>query len=415
MPDILPADIPRWHEMEKRIRRFLSIYGYTEIRTPILEETELFARSIGSSTDIVEKEMFTLPEVSGKPVSLRPEGTASVLRSYLEHHLGHGQDLLKVYYLGPMFRHERPQKGRLRQFHQMGIEAIGSDHPFVDVEVMVLLMNLLEFFQTPDLHLEINSVGDEECRPAYRKILKDFLKAHAQELCENCQRRTDSNPMRVFDCKVPSCQSVLEQAPIILDHLNARCADHLASVEEGLRTAGVSFTKNPRIVRGLDYYERTAFEVTSGNLGAQNAVAAGGRYDGLAEVMGGSHTPAIGFAMGLERLLLTLGDSLIPSLQKRVEFVPLDDKAQIQTMALSMQTRQACVRSDTSPTIEFLPEPKSIKAALRRANRNQAVAAILLGSEEMKKNTATVKWLNGKDQKEIRFEDLPSYLSKELA
>ncbi|HLG19573.1 MAG TPA: histidine--tRNA ligase [Bdellovibrionota bacterium] len=409
MEDILPADAPRWLRTEEKLRNILLSYGYAEIRTPLLEETDLFARSIGASTDVIEKEMFSFKDQGGASMSLRPEGTASVVRAYVQHHLDHGQDLQKVYYLGPMFRHERPQKGRLRQFHQLGIEAIGSAHPLIDVEVMAVLVSILEAFEVPDVDLQINSVGDPTCRPAYRKNLQSFLKKHTKELCENCRRRVESNPFRVLDCKNPECQPVIQDAPKMVDELCEACGDHFVAVQRGLEELGLGATVNPRIVRGLDYYTRTSFEVTAGGLGAQNAIGAGGRYDGLTAELGGADTPAIGFAMGIERLLIA-SPAITVERVPRIDFLPLESAAEEEAFRRATETRKIFLHKNVSAIVDVGLGIQSLKSALRKADKNGTRWAVLIGGNELKNKAALVKDLVNHQQEEVKFSDLAKHL-----
>ena len=412
MEDTLPADIGRWQAMESKLRFILTSFGYQEIRTPILEETDLFTRSIGKETDVVGKEMFSFADQGGTQMSLRPELTAPVIRAYLEHHLGHGNDLVKVYYLGPLFRHERPQKGRLRQFHQMGVEAIGSAHPYVDVDVIAVMMASLEAFGVKDTELFINSVGDERCRPSYREKLQAYLRKHTGKLCENCRRRTQTNPMRVFDCKVESCQTSIQEAPKMMDHLCEECKTHFVRVQEGLKEAGIRASINPRIVRGFDYYTRTAFEVTAKGLGAQNAIAAGGRYDGLVEELGGPPTPSVGFAMGIERLLLSATADLSTQAMKRFEFLPLELKAESVALRWAKEFQRRLIEKRIAATVDVAYGITSLKSALRRADKNQTAFAILIGENELKANKALVKDLAAHQQEEIPFTDLAERLEQ---
>ena len=297
--DILPGDMAAWHHLEALARKLFEDYGFAEVRVPIFEYTELFARSIGASTDIVEKEMYTFEDRDGKKITLRPEGTAGVVRAFVEHKMYVDSQLTKLYYLGPMFRHERPQKGRYRQFYQIGVEALGLDHPHVDIDILVMLHGLFAKLGIKGLSLQINSLGDSECRGAYRDALKNYLQAKLPTLCADCQRRYETNPLRVLDCKVDADK--FNDSPVMLDYLCGPCKVHFQTVEEGLTRLGVPFEVNPRLVRGLDYYTRTTFELVMGHMGAQKTVAAGGRYDGLVKEIGGPATPGIGFALGVER------------------------------------------------------------------------------------------------------------------
>jgi len=302
--DILPEETPRWRLIEEAARRWAARFGFREIRIPIFETTMLFARSIGATTDIVEKEMYTFPDRDGSSLTLRPEGTAGTVRAFIEHNRAAEPVPQKYFYLGPMFRHERPQAGRLRQFHQFGVESFGTPDPSADIEVISLLWRFLSELGLPGLTLELNSLGRAEDRARYVPNLVTFLKEHAAQLCGNCQRRIDTNPLRVLDCKVPECRAVTESAPHLMDYLSPDAREHFEQVLAGLQALAIPYTLNPRLVRGLDYYCLTAFELTCSHLGAQNAVGAGGRYDTLVETLGGPPTPAIGFAAGLERICL---------------------------------------------------------------------------------------------------------------
>src|SRR6202451_1193913 len=313
--DLLPPDTAVWNHVEAVARQVFAAYNYHEIRTPILEETQLFARGVGADTDIVTKEMYTFDDRDGTSVTLRPENTASVIRAYIEHRLDQRPGVQKLYYIGPMFRRERPQKGRYRQFFQIGAEAIGSESPFVDAEVIEMVVEILSRAGLSGFTLLINSVGDAKCRPAYVEKLREALRPVASRLCGDCQRRVETNPLRVLDCKVPEDQPIINNLPSILDNLCEVCAPHFASVRAYLEDRGICYEVKPRLVRGLDYYMRTTFEVVHGNLGSQNSVLGGGRYDGLAESLGSNvPVPGIGFSIGEDRLVMTVdqdpGDAL---------------------------------------------------------------------------------------------------------
>ena len=305
--DILPDEIWKWQHIESAAHGIFPRYGFTEIRLPIFEDTRLFSRSIGETTDIVEKEMYTFQDRGGDSVTLRPEGTASVVRAYVEHKMYNPPSVLKMFYIGPMFRYERPQAGRLRQFNQIGVEAMGSPNPTVDVEVMTMLMEFFRELGLKDIKLQVNSLGSQECRPQYRELLKTEIEKHLDQLCSNCTNRYQRNPLRVLDCKAERCSEIAKGLPKLIDHLDPASAEHFTEVRSLLDSAGTPYSVNPNLVRGLDYYNRTAFEVTSVNLGAQNAICGGGRYDTLVEELGGPSTPCFGFALGLERLV-----SLVP-------------------------------------------------------------------------------------------------------
>jgi histidyl-tRNA synthetase len=302
--DILPDETPVWHAMEAAARELLRRYGYREIRTPVFEETELFARGIGSETDIVSKEMYTFTDRDGASLTLRPEATAGIVRAVIEHNLAASDPAPKVYAIGPMFRRERPQKGRYRQFHQLDVEAFGYTSPTIDAETIELALGYLETCGVSRLELVLNSVGDGSCRPAYVERLRAALREIAPSLCSDCQRRAETNPLRVLDCKVPADQEAISALPRITEHLCAECSDHFAEVRRQIELLGIRYRLNHRLVRGLDYYVRTTFEITSELLGAQSSVLGGGRYDGLVRELGGPDLAGIGFAVGLERLAL---------------------------------------------------------------------------------------------------------------
>ena len=306
--DVLPGESEKWAFLEQTARKIFQNYGYAEIKTPILEKTELFARTIGAATDIVEKEMYTFADRSGDSVTLRPEATASVLRAFIEHHLHTQQPLQKLFSIGPMFRHERPQKGRLRQFHQINAECLGSSSPYTDAEIILLLIRILKAVGLADIRLRLNSLGCPACRPSFAAALQDFFEDRQGSFCEDCRRRITTNPLRVFDCKVERCQEFLREAPTIPDFCCPACRDHFERVQELLSPWEIPIVLDPRLVRGLDYYCRTTFEVSAAHLGAQDAVAGGGRYDGLLKTLGGPDLPAIGFAIGVERAALLLGE-----------------------------------------------------------------------------------------------------------
>src|SRR4051812_38531899 len=319
--DILPEETPRWRLIEETARRWATTYGFEEVRIPIFEVTTLFARSIGASTDIVEKEMYSFQDRDGTSLTLRPEGTAGTVRAFIEHNRAANPVPQKYFYIGPMFRHERPQAGRLRQFHQFGVESFGTSDPRADIEVIALLWRLLSDLALPDLTLEINSLGSSGDRAAYQPILLSFLSQRESRLCENCRRRMHINPLRVLDCKVPDCRAVTEAAPKLADHLSPEARKHFDRVLAGLTAVGVPYQLNHRLVRGLDYYCLTSFEITSTHLGAQNAVGAGGRYDGLVQTLGGPSVPAVGFAVGLERVSLMLPETSSLSLKECLYYV----------------------------------------------------------------------------------------------
>jgi histidyl-tRNA synthetase len=399
--DILPEVVGSWQFTEKEIRRLLEINGFSEIKIPLFETTELFARGIGEATDIVEKEMYTFEDRDGKKITLRPEGTASVVRAYIEHRLYEGNPLIKLYYIGPMFRHERPQAGRLRQFYQVGAEILGTQDPLVDVELLTLLHDLFAFFEIPKPALELNSVGCEVCRPPYKKALESFLSDSFDRLCANCQRRFTLNPLRILDCKQEGCQEITRKAPSIQSFLCQSCAPHFQAVLEGLSLLNIPYTINNRLVRGLDYYTKTAFEFTSESLGAQNAVAAGGRYDGLVEALGGPATPGIGFALGMERLISLLKRDLFHPPSIHCFIAVLGEKAQKTALLLATQLRRKGVR------VEIDHQGGSLKSQMRRADKQGARYVMMLGDQEIKSGRVTVRDMEKKVQAEVELASLP--------
>ena len=401
--DILPEDTPRWRFIEDTARRWADRYGFKEIRIPIFEVTTLFARSIGAATDIVEKEMYTFPDRDGTLLTLRPEGTAGTVRAFIEHNRAADPLPQKYFYIGPMFRHERPQAGRLRQFHQFGVEYFGTQDPKADADVIALLWRFLSDLSLPDLTLEINSLGTAADRAAYLPILVSFLKSHTAELCENCRRRMDTNPLRVLDCKVPGCRAATEQAPQLVSHLSPEAKSHFDEVLSILGTIGIPSRLNPRLVRGLDYYCLTAFEITSSHLGAQNAVGAGGRYDGLVELLDGPAVPAVGFAAGLERIAMMLPEGSLPSSVPSVYVAAFGSEGSSAGVRLLDALRLAGLSAYTDY------RATTLKAHLRQADRSGCRFALLLGDDEAKSGSAVVRNMVSKAQETVAMADLPRY------
>ncbi|MDH5526567.1 MAG: histidine--tRNA ligase [Nitrospirota bacterium] len=390
--DVLPDESPAWQRLERICRDFFARYGFGEVRVPVFEVTQLFARSIGEATDIVEKEMYTFEDRNGQMLSLRPEGTAGVIRAYIQSGLQR-ESLTRLYYLGPMFRHERPQAGRLRQFHQIGAEALGSESPALDAEVLVLTADLFDSLGLLDgLSLEINSIGCPACRPRYTAALKGFLAGVAEHLCENCGRRKETNPLRVLDCKVESCRTHTTAAPEIIDHLCEGCSAHFSQVRTHLSAAGVAYAVNPRMVRGLDYYTRTAFEWTSSDLGAQSTVAAGGRYDRLVERLGGQSKPGIGFALGVERLLLLMDETREDPPHLFCALV--GDEAEVAMVPVLRQVRNAGIRVDRA-------FEGSLKSQMKRAGKSGAAFCLIVGGDELARGQAILRDMAKRDQREI--------------
>jgi histidyl-tRNA synthetase len=392
--DILPDEMPAWHLLEQAARQLLSRYGYREIRTPVFEETELFARGIGAETDIVSKEMYTFDDRDGSSLTLRPEATASIVRAVIEHNLVNTDPALKVYALGPMFRRERPQKGRYRQFHQLDVEAFGLTSPTIDAEMIELSIAHLEACGVEQHELVLNSVGDGSCRPTYVETLRGALREHASEMCGDCQRRAETNPLRVLDCKVPGDQGLIDALPKLVDHLCAECRDHFAEVRRQLETLGIPYRLSHRLVRGLDYYVRTTFEVLSGELGAQNSVLGGGRYDGLVRALGGPDVAGTGFAVGLERLAL-----LMPRREgeRRCEvfLAPLAEAALDPALVLQRDLRREGVRTMLDP------EGRSFKSRMKQADKLGARFVAILGEDEMARRVWTVRDMARSEQEDV--------------
>lgn len=382
--------------MEDTARRVFGAYGYGELRIPIMEYTELFQRSIGAETDVVQKEMYTFPDRKGRSLTLRPEATAGIVRSYIENNCHAREDISKFFSFGPMFRYERPQKGRMRQFHQIDCECLGADEPQADAEVLLMLMHFLRDLGLTELQPEINTLGCSECRPAFRKVLSDFLRGlNPESLCENCRRRLETNPMRVLDCKVPSCQEHTAGAPRILDHVCADCADHFSVVRAILDRSALSYVINPRLVRGLDYYMRTTFEVVSTSIGAQGSVAGGGRYDGLVSQLGGPEVPGIGFACGMERLALMLADKKTAEQAAPTPdfYIAVLDAGATDSALMAAQSMRA---AGLAGELSFAA--KSLKSQLRQASRLNADYCLILGQDELAAQNIIVKHMGSGEQ-----------------
>ncbi len=402
MKDVLPPEVHKWQAIESAARQVFSAFGFQEVRVPILERTELFARSIGEATDIVEKEMYTFADRSGESLTMRPEATAGVLRAYVEHKLYSQPGPHKLYTIGPMFRHERPQKGRLRQFHQLDVEVLDDQGPQTDAELMVMLTQLLTRLGLSNVVLKINSLGCPDCRPAFRQALVGFLDAKRGQLCEDCQRRIDNNPLRVLDCKSEGCKQAAQGAPSVQDHLCPACRDHLQAVQGLLGLAGVEYQLDPRLVRGLDYYVRTTFEAVTGDLGAQNAVAGGGRYDGLVAQLGGPPQGGIGFGAGLERLALLLPEEMAQAPAPELFIAALGEEPRAWAFAEAMRLRAAGL------AVEMTSEEKSLKSQMRRADKLKARRVLIVGLDELASGRGTIKYMQGGAQHQVALSDLLS-------
>lgn len=410
--DLLPGEIEKWHYVEKVAREISEIYGYQEIRTPIFEHTELFQRGIGDTTDVVQKEMYTFKDRGGRSITLRPEGTAAVVRAYLENHLNNQPQPVKVYYLGPMFRYDRPQAGRMRQFHQLGIEAFGSSDPALDTEVICYTYDFFYRLGLRGLCVQVNSVGCPECRSLFGKALICFMEKYKGSLCENCRDRLDRNPLRILDCKEQSCQKLMEGAPSIYDYLCRDCSEHFEQVQSYLELSRVPFEVNEQLVRGLDYYTQTVFEVLPQPQGnGQTSLAGGGRYSNLVEICGGPATPGIGVAIGLERVLLVLKSQGVelPIEKRDSVFIATagDDPAgnlKREAMRLLLELR----RSDVPAEKDFLG--RSLKSQMKQASRIGASYVVILGTDELQSGTVVVRDMKKGEQIEVSREGLLEYL-----
>jgi len=397
--DLFEPDSTAFTRMETVAREVFGRFGYAELRVPILEKTELFARSIGEETDVVQKEMYTFPDRKGRMLTMRPEATAGVMRACIENKVFAERPVVKLFAFGPMFRYERPQKGRMRQFHQLDAELLGPKEPEADAEVLLMLWTYLRELGLQKLSFELNSLGCAQCRPGYRQALIDYFSNLASDtLCDDCRRRKDVNPLRVLDCKVPACKEATAGAPLITDHLCPDCASHFASLRAALDAQGVEYTLNPRLVRGLDYYVGTTFEITSSDIGSQAAVAGGGRYDGLIRDLGGPDVAGIGFAIGMERLAM-----LLPEARPQAPdffLALLDQAAAGAALALAQRLRGMGLRGDMDFTAG------SVKSRLRAAGKSGARLCLLLGADEMNRGTVQAKNLAGGGQTEVPLEDL---------
>jgi histidyl-tRNA synthetase len=411
--DILPGEVEIWQAVEAKARQVFSAYNFFEIRIPILEKTELFSRSIGETTDIVEKEMYTFEDRDSRSpesteatkLTLRPEGTAGVVRAYIESEMYKTEPVRKLYYMGPMFRRERPQKGRSREFHQIGAEALGRGDPLIDAEILLLLSDFFSAVGLTEPSLQINSLGDAECRPKYRETLLAFLKEREESLCDNCRRRIDRNPLRALDCKEPGCIRITQDAPSILDSLCGNCREHFETVQRLLRETNVKFALNPRMVRGLDYYCRTTFEWTTTQLGSQSAVAAGGRYDGLVQELGGPTIPGVGFAMGVERLTMLLRMQETPAANGPACYIVwVGEKARDWAFPLVHRLRRKGV------SLEMEGEVRSLKSQMRRADKLKAASVLIVGDDELAKGKVVLRNMASKEQEEISLDNVEAGL-----
>ena len=409
--DILPEDQPYWRYIQERVHYIAQLYGYQQLGTPIFEDTALFEQGVGETTDIVEKEMYSFLDKGGNPITLRPEFTAGVVRAYLEHGMHVRPQPVKVYSLGPAFRYERPQAGRYRQHHQFNVEAIGEQDPAVDLEVMSVAWHLYEDLGFKGLSFQLNSIGCPKCRPNFLKVLVEYYRGHLDDICDDCRRRLERNPLRLLDCKTESCQPIIDAAPSMGEHLCDECAEHFRILLGYLDSLDRPYTLSHRLVRGLDYYTKTVFEVWAEGIGAQNAVCGGGRYDGLAEVLGGPPTPGVGFASGLERIVLTMKHQgvQVPTLPSpQVLIAHLGEQAKLMGVKLAGDLRAAGIGA----LISF--GERSLKAQLRQANRQGVAFALIIGEREAEAGQVAVRDMVKGEQHAVALEEVTGWLSQRL-
>jgi len=408
--DVLPGEWGRWRALYDTARRLFGRYGYGEIRTPILEDTRLFAKGTGETTDIVQKQMYTIPAGDGESIALRPEGTPAVVRSYLDHNLHKQEPFQKFFYAGPMFRRERPQKGRLRQFHQLGVEAIGSDSPLLDAETITLAVDIFRELGLRDFRVYINSIGCAQCRPRLRGEIRARLEGRIDELCDDCRARLERNVFRVLDCKNEQCIRVVAELPPMAESLGPECATHYSAVKAALQRSAVPFEEDPHLVRGLDYYTRTVYEIKHGGLGARDTICGGGRYDGLVELLGGPPMPCVGFALGVEATILAMESEGVPASdttsRPAVYVVSFAEEARANCLELVQELRRAGIAAD----MDF--QGRSPKAQMRAAGRVGAPVCLLLGPDELRRKEVTVKIMESGEQETVPRADA---ISKVLA
>ncbi len=409
--DILPEESHNWQFVEGKMLETATQFGFKEIRVPVFEHTEVFLRSVGDTTDVVQKEMYTFDDKGGRSITLRPELTAGVIRSSIEKGLVNGALPQKLCYIGGCYRYEKPQAGRLREFHQFGVECVGAAAPNADAEVISLAQAVLTNIGIKNISLEINSIGCPECRKEYHKALKEYFSANIDTLCDTCKDRLDRNPMRILDCKSPICKEIAENAPVVIDYLCEDCKEHFEKVKAHLNAMNISFTVNPKIVRGLDYYTRTVFEFVSGDIGAQSTVCGGGRYDGLIKQMGGNDTPSLGFAMGIERLMMVLEaqNTELPEAPTCDLFIAtLGDKASIKASALCKELRDEGYKAQTDIC------GRGLKAQMKYANKIGAKFTLVLGDNEVDSNTANLKNMSNSSERPIKLSEIVEELGEEI-
>ena len=409
--DVLPEESHNWQFVEGKMLETATQFGFKEIRVPVFEHTEVFLRSVGDTTDVVQKEMYTFDDKGGRSITLRPELTAGVIRSSIEKGLVNGALPQKLCYIGGCYRYEKPQAGRLREFHQFGVECVGAAAPNADAEVISLAKAVLENIGIKRISLEINSIGCPECRKEYHKALKEYFSKNAETLCDTCKDRLDRNPMRILDCKSPVCKEIAENAPVVIDYLCDDCKNHFESVKAHLEAMNIDFTVNPKIVRGLDYYTRTVFEFVSGDIGAQSTVCGGGRYDGLISQMGGPQTPSLGFAMGIERLMMVLKaqNAELPEAPTCDLFIAtLGEKASIKASALCKELRDEGYKVQTDICA------RGLKAQMKYANKIGAKFTLVLGDNEVENGKAKLKNMSNSAEREINLNELVEELGEEI-
>lgn len=408
--DVLPGNSYKWQFIEATAREVAHVFDLKEIRTPVFESTELFARGVGDTTDIVNKEMYTFEDKGGRSMTLKPEGTAGAVRMFIENGMHAGVLPVKAYYIAPCFRYERPQAGRLREFHQFGIEVFGSKTPDTDAEVIFAASTFLNRLGLNKVQLHLNSIGCPTCRQKYNEALREYFRPHLDELCIDCKSRFEKNPLRMLDCKEPSCKAVAAKAPVILDYLCDECAAHFKGVQTLLKGQGLDYVVDPYIVRGLDYYTKTVFEFVSTDIGAQGTVCAGGRYDGLIASLGGVATPAVGFAAGIERLLLLMentGKEIPDTSAPTLYLAGMDEETRTKAFLLANSLRTKGV------TVEIDHMARSVKAQLKYADKLGAKFVAVLGGDELASQTLNVKRMANGEQQQVSFADLYTYLTKE--
>jgi len=405
--DVLPQEAYKWHYVEDVIRQIARSYGYQEIRTPVFEHTELFERGVGDTTDIVQKEMYTFLDKGGRSITLKPEGTAGAARAYIEHKLYAEPQPIKMYYITPCYRYERPQAGRLREFHQFGVEVFGAPQASVDVEIITMAMTLFRRLGIKDLSVRINSIGCPKCRPVYHEVLKSYLAGHLDELCDTCKERYEKNPLRILDCKVDQCKKVIEGVPHMLDHLCEDCSSHFDETKRYLEAAGFDYTIDPMIVRGLDYYTKTVFEIVSGSIGAQGTVCGGGRYDGLVEECGGPQVPGVGFGLGLERLLLVMENQGVdipkPTLCD-LFFATIGEGTKEKAFELIRTLRDKGISSDMDHV------GRSLKAQFKYADKLGARFVGTIGEEELAQGQLKLKEMTTGKEEMVAFDKISEFI-----